>query len=233
MAKGYVYPGLGQEDSLYTVSLSAVRYDEMADFKDVNFIDDVSKKTNGDIVQSFVLPLPNNIAESISHGWEITQGLSEELSNMAGGVAEAIAGSSVADIVKKKANSAGINIDPNYRQIYNGTQPRTFDFSWIFIPQSLTEAKWVQNMILSIKKHSAPQGRTATVLIKPPLSWQINFANKTLSSLLKMKSFVMTSFSADYTGQGYGNFYYDGSPKQINVSMTFSERYTLSAEDWV
>lgn len=222
---------LPSEYTIYIASISFT-YSDQKDNKE--FYDDPAKKSgSGTVGATWQLPLPTNITENNTHEWEISKGITEELAGVAGGALESIAGSAVTSSVIKTAQSQGITIDPNYRQIYNGSTPRTFTFEWALVPSSLHEADLIINAITAIKAASLPGDRQSTVLITPPDSFLIRFGNQKIDKLVNIRECVATNVTINYTGQGYGNFYAGGYPKKIDFSVTFSERYTLDKKAYL
>ena len=217
----------------YTVYIAALqfKFDDATSTKD--FYDDPAKKAGGGTpVGTWQLPLPVNVTENNTHEWEVSKGITEELAGAAGGVLDSVAGSTIAAASMKTAQSQGIVIDPNYRQIYNGSTPRTFQFEWNLVPSSEAEATTMLTALRHIKYCSLAGERSSDILITPPYSFVIKFGNDILDNLISIKECVITNVTINYTGQGYGNFYKGGTPKFIQFSVTFVERYTLDKEKY-
>jgi len=100
----------------------------------------------------FALPLPNELNDSQSHQWETTKGAVGEI---AGGMENAQFGvgsisRSASQVLGESAASKGFRkalINPGYFQNYNGTDPRTFTFTWDLIPTSPEEADSIVDII--------------------------------------------------------------------------------------
>jgi len=230
-----IFP-LGIDTSLDFVVITASLYTPKGDFQGFNRAMDAIREQVAASLNGFViLPMPNSLQDSTAHGWEIADGVTEEASNLANTYIEKATGGSGflgagADIAKKIAKKNGYNMDPKYWQMYNGSQPRTFEFSWTLVPESIGDAGTLIAIIRQLKKWAAPQGAGA-IFVETPLTFHINFANPILQTTINMKEAVCTNISVEYVGQGYADFHDDGSPKQVNLSMSFSERTTLLASE--
>ena len=192
------------------------------------------------ITGQIILPLPNSLQDSTAHNWEVAEGLTQEASGIAGSALETFTnklgsnGANVNSGIIKLARKAGFNIDPKYWQMYNGTMPREFSFDWTFVPESSLDAENLIKMLQFLKYSASPgqRGGLASLLLDSPNVFSISFSNQILQQTIRMKDAVCTHISIDYMGQGYSDFYHDGRPKQVKLSMTFAERHTLYKEDY-
>lgn len=230
-----VFP-LGIDTGLDFIVITAKKFTPKGDFQAFNkTLEAIRDQVIGSLNGFVILPIPNSLQDSFSHGWEIAEGATEEAANVANSFADKLAGgngftSAGVDLIKKAMKNNNLNIDPLYWQQYNGSQPRTFEFSWTLIPESVSDAGTLIAIVKTLKKWSAPQG-TRSVFVDMPLAFQVSFANPILQTAINMKEAVCTNISVEYVGQGYADFHSDGSPKQVNLSMTFSERSTLLASE--
>jgi len=230
-----VFP-LGIDSGLDFIVITAKKFTPKGDFQGFNrAMDAIRDQVAGSLNGFVILPIPNSLQDSFSHGWEIAEGATEEFANVANSFVDKVAGgngltSAVADLGRKGMKNNNLNVDPLYWQQYNGSQPRTFELSWTLVPESIGDAGTLIAIIKMLKKWSAPQG-TRGVFVDMPLAFQVSFANPILQTTINMKEAVCTNISVEYVGQGYADFHDDGSPKQVNLSMTFSERSTLLASE--
>lgn len=212
---------------------------QLEDIKSAKDVTAEQKAIAGSIFGMILLPLPNSLQDSTTHNWEVAEGLTQE----AGGAINSIAGAfankfgGMGDLAKsgivKMARKAGYNIDPKYWQMYNGTMPRQFTFDWTFIPENKIDADNMMKIIKLLKYSAAPGSRgTTSLLLDSPFIFTIKFINPVLQDTIRLKDIVCTAINIDYMGQGYSDFFYDGSPKQVKLSMTFAERHTLYKQDY-
>lgn len=235
-----VFPAGIAETNNYMAITSKV-LEQKGNLEDVKNIKDATiEQTVSSIFCQILLPLPNSLQDSTSHNWEVAEGLTQELSGIGGTAMETFtnklggAGGQVNSGIIKLARKAGFNVDPKYWQMYNGTMPREFTFDWTLIPESRMEAQSMINMLNLLKLSASPGEREgmASLLLDSPNIFTITFSNEVLHQTIRIKDSVCTNINIDYMGQGYSDFFVDGFPKQVKLSMTFSERHTLYKQDY-
>jgi hypothetical protein len=185
-----------------------------------------------------------------------------EVGSALGGVASKIAGaaSTVGGLVasnglisKLSRRTTGVGIDPNTRLEYTGEGLREFTFNFTLLPESAADATAIKNIIKFFRvfgtgiKSQTSGDMTASVseglqaigvnninaFIKEPHVFIINFANPHINDMLMPIDCVLVNFSTSFFEDGYAAFFKDGMPKKVSISMTFKERYTLYAQDWL
>lgn len=211
----------------------------------------VSYLTNDNMtLQSQVsLPYPNNISDSQEHSWNrensfmktalsnvgglLTSGLGTLASSFAAGkglksVASKVTGNISFDTgLGQFTNYAGIRkplIDPGLFQNYTGSNPRTFTMVYTFIPNNSKEAQKIKEIILWFKMYSSPTLVPNSAVMLSPYCFNLDFgSNPYISEMFNMKCAVITNIQVDYGSDGNMQLFQDGFPKQINLTMTFSE----------
>ena len=121
-------------------------------------------------------------------------------------------------------------INPGYYQDYTGSDLRTFNFSWTFIPNNVTEAKEVVTIIKRLKQYSSPTHHNVALL--SPYTFDIMIGNPIIDDLMRMQDLVITSLSVSYAEAGGLQFLPDGSPKITNIKVEFAERRLVTAEEY-
>lgn len=210
-----------------TISLIAIQSTPIKEIKDMIQVSDMNIEVSNDILGTATLPIPNNIVDNTTHNWNVTSGLTEDMNNA---VESAIGGGKIFNATKKVLDRSGVHIDPHYQQTYEGTAPRNFDCEWVFIPQNSGEAQVLIDMIRSFKAWASPEPYAA-IFVKQPCHWTITVSSK-IQSMMNFKNMVCTSIGVNYTPGGYAEAFEDGFPKQINLSMSFSERNIATRKDW-
>jgi len=213
------------------------------------------------ISPNIVLPIPENISEALSHNWNLTKGLGAQLTNTAVDKLLGLAGGSLSNVVASARDTAQISIDPDFKYVYQGSNPRTFTYSITMVPRSRDEAKLAMAISKYFKIFSSPI-KVGEVEFKPTTDagfitktaddilesfnldlkagaisnflWEISFNNEELNNATKFnrRKFALTNVEINYTGSGNALFYEDGLPKQLTLSLTFNEMNTMYHSDW-
>ena len=208
------------------------------------------------------LPLPNTFAENLQHSWGETEGLVSSVAGgvdtKIGGKADVKAigenqgikgkGKSIANIVLntmgkidigKIAGMASENygirkplLDPNYWQNYTGTKPRTFTFETVLIPQSQADSEMIKQIILKFKEYSSPSLVALGVALLSPHYWDIIISNAEITNMYRMDNLVLTNMVINYGQDGGMALHGDGFPKQITMSLSFTESHVTYAQNY-
>lgn len=186
------------------------------------------------------LPLPNaGIQDSTTHNWELEKSALSKMADFAKGILGK-AGEVVEGAMKKYS---GTVLDPGYVQAYNGTAPRQWSCSYIFLPETREEAQNLKTIISYFKRAASPrkgqeQGsdKTTHFIMKHPAIFKVEFltgANKNLiHNMLNFKPLALTSFDLGLFTNGYPTSFDDGFPKQITLALRFVEFGVRYSEDW-
>lgn len=182
------------------------------------------------------LPLPNELNDSQSHQWETTKGAVGEI---VGGVENTQFGigsitRSASQVLGEGASSKGFRkalINPGYFQNYNGTDPRTFTFSWDLIPNNPNEAKSIVDIIYNIKKYTLPETAADGLTLFSPYVFDLEIGNPIIDVLMNMSNLVCTNVDIQYAAEGALQFLSEGYPKYIKLSMTFTETL-VDSSNW-
>lgn len=199
-----------------------------------NLSDNVKKLTKADTVYGFALPLPNELTDSQSHQWETTKGA---IGDIMGGLSTAEVGvgafkRSASSAIGEFASSSGLRkplIDPGYFQDYNGTEPRSFTFTWDLIPNNVVEAQNIIDILYNLKKYTLPKSQANGVLLTSPYMFDLEIGNPVISQLMNMNNVVCTNMEIQYAAEGALQFLADGVPKYSRLTMSFTERSTVTS----
>lgn len=205
---------------------------------------------------SITLPFPNSLTDSQQHQWTAEQGLLNTVLGMVGN--HVMTKTKDLDTAIKNKTGKNTNIhgalqfaknnyskiadafairkiipDPGLFQNYTGSTPRSFTFSYSFVPMSPSEAQTISSIIKWFKYYSSPEFETFGVAMKAPHIFSVVFSGNTyITEMFNMKRCVMTSLNVDYGADGAFSLYQDGFPKQINLSMTFAEMRITYAQEY-
>ena len=111
---------------------------------------------------------------------------------------------------------------------YNGSNFRTYSFSWDLIPSSEEEATILSKIISKIRKESLP---TYTgQLIHYPAMWNLFPVSQNPMGIY-IQDCVITNFTVNYTPDGVLRMYKTGHPLSVKMSIDFKELYRASQSD--
>lgn len=195
----------------------------------------VKKLSSAKTKYGIALPLPNELLDSQTHQWETTTGF---VGNTAGQLANADLG---VGSIKGTVNSAlgelssvsGFRkpmIDPGYFQDYKGTEPRSFTFSWDFVPNNVDEAKEIVLILYNLKKFTLPTTTVNGLSLLSPYMFDLEIGNPIISGIMNMNNVVCTSMSINLSADNSLQFFADGTPKHIRLDMAFAERSTVTSD---
>lgn len=187
------------------------------------------------------LPLPGSLSDSQSHSWEqdnYLEAIGTGIASAASVVSD-VAGSGINAGIEKitnvidsfnkfsgvASNIMGVRkptINPGFFQNYTSSGLRTFSFSFTFVPESQSEANDVMEIIKMFKAFSSPSTQLGDMMLLSPFKWYINVSNQKVNELISLKECVCTSVTVTY-GDDKFDCFYDGMPKTIKMSLSFSE----------
>ena len=133
--------------------------------------------------------------------------------------------------------------NPRKEMMFNSVNMRTFNFEYVFAPQTREEARNVEKIIMQFKYHAHPSfHRTADEFDTPNTSNDniLNYPSefnivhykdgKRNTHLPRMATCVLTDVGVDYS-KGVESSFEDGMPSIIKLSLTFKEIAMLTKED--
>lgn len=123
--------------------------------------------------------------------------------------------------------------NPSMSNIYNGTAPRTFNFSWKVNPQSAEEAQMYMDIINTIKARIlAPEaGKFGPFeMIRYPDVLDITIIGGGANKVFPVVTSLVTDFSVNYGASGAMSFFTDGKPTSIEFTMSVRETHSLTRD---
>jgi hypothetical protein len=173
---------------------------------------------------AIALPLPNELSESLTHGWNTTDTVQADFLN--GVMDKTIAGFGLNKILGQMTNNLARKpvVDPGYFQDYKSTEPRSFTFSWDLVPRNKEEAKTIREIIMNLKKYTLPSRGIDSFTMNSPHHFDVSFGNILFSEMVNMQGLVCTNIQVDYATDGAMQMTHDGMPKIIKLTMSFNER---------
>jgi hypothetical protein len=220
------------------------------------------KKHTGKTIFTVVLPLPNEFTDTQQHDWNTAKGITGTvlggienqsidsfvfgsagggLANMAAGTAPVVGagiqagmGMEVQQALGAMSDSMGLRkplADPGYFQNYTGSQPRTFNMTFDLVPSNPKEALDIMNIVMRLKEHSSPTVTTGVSLLAPNY-FDIQLSNKWISAMAGLNGVVLQNMVVNYGADGNMQQFPDGTPKYIQIGLTFVERKMRTANDF-
>jgi hypothetical protein len=127
----------------------------------------------------------------------------------------------------------GLAPNPRKEQLFKNVNFRTFTFDYQFYPRDAAEAANVERIIKEFKYHMHPEFKDANnFLYVYPSEFDIFYYKDTQENMHvnRHTSCVLTDMTVNYTPNGQYTSFPDGTPTQINITLTFKELATLTKE---
>jgi len=131
-------------------------------------------------------------------------------------------------IAKLGLNKAGKAINPMNQLVFDGIDFRSFQMTFQFTPKSAAESSQIQKIIQTFRSHAAPEISSGSggMLFTVPDSWIIQFIQVGQGEnpwVNKVKESVLEHIDVNYSPNGIWSTHPDGSPTQINLTLSFKE----------
>jgi hypothetical protein len=123
--------------------------------------------------------------------------------------------------------STGQVINPNLELLFNGPRLRQFNFNFKLTPREPAEAQRIRDIILTLKRASAPKREGGQLFLKFPDIFKLEYIYQGGGQhpfMHKFKPCALTNLSVDYTPDGSYMTYKDvPSMTAYNLSLSFGE----------
>ena len=128
----------------------------------------------------------------------------------------------------------GVAINNQQTMTFEGSGIRTFNFDFIMVAESAEEARVAKTIEHTFRKYmyAKKQGETEFALKYPPV-FRIKFlhGDEINKNMPKLFDSYLTGLTATYNSQGGNMFHADGSPSDIQLSLSFQEQRQLTRGD--
>jgi len=189
----------------------------------------------------FYLPLPASVGNSYSPNWEMTDttwlswmlssagnlansggtNMTETVKNVGAGLLDSGVNAVEIALGGKFSQLFGAKIrNPKKQALFNGIDPRSFTFDYLFSPQSLHEAELIERMIRSLTQFTLPKDSEDNLFYEFPYEFELEFHN--VAGYPKISPCVCTGISTNYNPTVV-QLLQSGHPVQIGLSMSFLE----------
>jgi len=167
----------------------------------------------------------------------LSGGVGENLMNLAGESGSALGASlaklpgafGAADVSSALSVSSGTALNPFRETVFESVDFRSFAFKYKFYPKNKTESDAVYKIINTFKFHMHPEMSDGKLFFIYPSEFNITyyFGNEKNPYFHKFTTCVLESMDVTYGGEQFSSFR-DGSPTEINMSLTFRELEVLT-----
>jgi len=187
-------------------------------------------KLTSDWIDNLYLPLPNELAESMSHVFAEKPGWADAMipgsRTLGEGVQEKTA------ILASATGQQALVYDENKIQMYQSSAFRIIDLSWTLTPHNAPEAKKLQEIVRRLKMYSSPRSQSGKLLLEAPHFFKLSFGNEVINNALQFNEVVLTSVSVAYSPGSSLELFHDGMPKSVQLGLSFKDREPKLASDW-
>jgi len=128
------------------------------------------------------------------------------------------------DISTAAQKGAGVALNPFKEVVFVSVDFRTFQFKYRFFPRSPEESRRAKDIISLFKYHMHPEMSDNRLFFKYPSEFIItyNYNSGRNTYFHKFANCVLETMDLSYGGEQFSSFS-DGSPTEINMSLTFRE----------
>lgn len=142
------------------------------------------------------------------------------------------------DVKAMASLGTGTAMNPFREQIFKSVDPRTFDFTYKFLPKSAVESVNIYRIINAFKFHMHPELSAGGLFYIYPSQFNIvyYFNRKPNPTLFNISTCVLQNMTVDYGGQQFSTFTPGASgtaasyPTEINMKLRFVELETMTKE---
>lgn len=183
-------------------------------------------------LDSVYLPLPNDVQNNYSLNWEMAdlRGIKALVdlfqADGIGGRIDSLERNLPGILFDKLAKVATARTpNPKKQALFNGIDPRTFTFTYLFSPQSLREAEQIEKIIKTLTIHALPSLENENAaFFQFPSEFDIKFHN--VAGFPKPSTCVCTSISTNFSPNTM-QLLESGHAVQTQLTMTFLETELL------
>lgn len=127
--------------------------------------------------------------------------------------------------------TAKVKTNPFREVFFEGVDYRTFNFRYKFMPKDTNESKAVYSIIETFKQHMHPELSNNGYFYIYPSEFEIRYyyRNRENPYFNKISQCALTDMAIDYGGDQFATFA-DGSPSEINITLSFRELELMTRE---
>jgi hypothetical protein len=136
-----------------------------------------------------------------------------------------------ADVASAMSAASATSLNPFRETVFESVDFRSFAFKYKFYPKNKVESDAVYNIINTFKFHMHPEMSDGKFFFIYPSEFDITyyFGSQENEYFHKFATCVLESMDVSYGGDQFSSFR-DGSPTEINMSLTFRELEILTKQ---
>lgn len=137
-------------------------------------------------------------------------------------------GGMISDVLEMSTRQ---KVNPFREVLFESVDYRSFQFSYKFFPKDKNETEKVENIIRTFKQHMHPELTENKMFYIYPSEFDIEYfyKDKINPHIHRFARCALTNMSVEYGGEQFVTFE-DGSPVEINMSLTFQELEQMTSE---
>jgi hypothetical protein len=169
------------------------------------------------------------LSGSVFDGQNLIGGSAEAVTAMGATLAKLPGAFGAADVSSALSLSSGTSLNPFKETVFESVDFRSFAFKYKFFPKNKKESDDVYNIIKTFKFHMHPEMSEGKLFFIYPSEFNIAyyFGSEENGYFHKFATCVLESMDVNYGGEQFSSFR-DGSPTEINMSLTFRELEILT-----
>lgn len=125
----------------------------------------------------------------------------------------------------------GVVRNPHLTTIFEGMRLKTYSFSWRLSPQSASEARALNNIIVALKRAMHPSIAAGGFALDYPYLAEVQFVDLNSAVIPEVRSSFITNLTVNGSPNGIPAFYRDGQPVAVDLSLQFQEINIQTRED--
>ncbi len=197
------------------------------------------------IVESIALYMPNTVVFDTNNDYEdvgltdIGKGMvqtatgfvSNSLSKGVGKMVDKVLDAG-GHLIDKGSKFAQRPINPRVEVLFRNTLQRTFQYDFLFAPESPEDTIAMKQIIQTLRFHAAPeyQNGSGAFMYIPPSEFDITFYNRGKENLNipRINTCALTKINIDYAPQGVYSTFTNGAPVSCRMQLEFRELEVIS-----
>jgi len=169
------------------------------------------------------------LSGSVLDGQSAMKGAGETAAALGASLAKLPGAFGAADVGAALSASSGTSLNPFKETVFESVDFRSFSFKYKFFPKNRSESDAVYNIINTFKFHMHPEMSTGKLFFIYPSEFNITyyFGSEENDYFHKFATCALESMDVSYGGEQFSSFR-DGSPTEINMTLTFRELEILT-----
>lgn len=196
---------------------------------------------NAEIANPALDLLGNDPSQVLNAGASVTKEISDEIKGgkfsvgramqLATRAAALAPGISDTGVGRLAQSIEGVVRNPHLTTIFEGMRLKVYSFTWRLSPQSASEARALNNIIVTLKRAMHPSIAAGGFALDYPYLAEVQFINLNTGVTPEVRSSFITGLSVNGSPNGIPAFYRDGQPVTVDLTLSFQEINIQTRED--